>query len=136
MTPVPKWCRSNIHSTDAGNLKAGAFDPVAAVAQWPEPAASWRCACRCRDFTYRRLKTRRPRRLCRLWNGLARALRSAFRTCFLAENENRQEEVRELMEDQFVAEVMPYLSQLNGMSDVEHSGTGSGSEPCDRDGSA
>jgi hypothetical protein len=28
---------------------------------------------------------------------------------------NRQEEVRELMEDQFVAEVMPYLSQLNGM---------------------
>ena len=28
---------------------------------------------------------------------------------------NRQEEVRELMEDQFVAEVLPYLSQLNGM---------------------
>jgi hypothetical protein len=28
---------------------------------------------------------------------------------------NRQEEVRELMEDQFVADVFPYLSQLNGM---------------------
>ncbi len=28
---------------------------------------------------------------------------------------NRQEEVRELMEDQFVAEILPYLSQLNGM---------------------
>ena len=28
---------------------------------------------------------------------------------------NRQEEVRELMEDQFVADVLPYLSQLNGM---------------------
>jgi len=28
---------------------------------------------------------------------------------------SRQEEVRELMEDQFVADVLPYLSQLNGM---------------------
>jgi len=28
---------------------------------------------------------------------------------------SRQEEVRELMEDQFVADVMPYLSQLSGM---------------------
>jgi len=27
----------------------------------------------------------------------------------------RQEELRDLMEDEFVSEVMPYLSQLNGM---------------------
>src|SRR4030081_1402375 len=28
---------------------------------------------------------------------------------------NRQEEVRELMEDQFVSEILPFVAQLNGM---------------------
>ena len=28
---------------------------------------------------------------------------------------NRQEEIGELMKDQFIAELMPFVSQLNGM---------------------
>ena len=28
---------------------------------------------------------------------------------------NRQEEIRELMEDQFIADILPYVAQLNGM---------------------
>ena len=46
---------------------------------------------------------------------LARALEVSVPDLLSGGERNRQEEVRELMEDQFVAEVMPYLSQLNGM---------------------
>ena len=46
---------------------------------------------------------------------LARALEVSVPDLLTGGERNRQEEVRELMEDQFVAEVLPYLSQLNGM---------------------
>jgi len=46
---------------------------------------------------------------------LARALEVSVPDLLSGGERNRQEEVRELMEDQFVSEVMPYLSQLNGM---------------------
>ena len=46
---------------------------------------------------------------------LARALEVSVPDLLSGGERNRQEEVRELMEDEFVAEVMPYLSQLNGM---------------------
>ena len=46
---------------------------------------------------------------------LARALEVSVPDLLSGGERNRQEEVRELMEDQFVAEVMPFLSQLNGM---------------------
>src|ERR1700716_4431219 len=46
---------------------------------------------------------------------LARALEVSVPDLLSGGERNRQEEVRELMEDPFVAEVMPYLSQLNGM---------------------
>src|ERR1700730_1491323 len=46
---------------------------------------------------------------------LARALEVSVPDLLAGGERNRQEEVRELMEDQFVAEVLPYLSQLNGM---------------------
>src|SRR5229473_2996694 len=46
---------------------------------------------------------------------LARALEVSVPDLLSGGERNRQEEVRELMEDQFVAEVLPYLSQLNGM---------------------
>ena len=46
---------------------------------------------------------------------LARALEVSVPDLLSGGEQNRQEEIRELMEDQFVAEVMPYLSQLNGM---------------------
>jgi transcriptional regulator with XRE-family HTH domain len=46
---------------------------------------------------------------------LARALEVSVPDLLSGGEQNRQEEVRELMEDQFVAEVLPYLSQLNGM---------------------
>jgi transcriptional regulator with XRE-family HTH domain len=46
---------------------------------------------------------------------LARALEVSVPDLLSGGERNRQEEVRELMEDQFVAEVLPYLSQLSGM---------------------
>src|SRR5258706_10840023 len=46
---------------------------------------------------------------------LARALEVSVPDLLSGGERNRQEEVRELMEDQFVAEILPYLSQLNGM---------------------
>src|SRR5450755_3973751 len=46
---------------------------------------------------------------------LARALEVTVPELLSGGERNRQEEVRELMEDQFVAEVLPYVSQLNGM---------------------
>jgi transcriptional regulator with XRE-family HTH domain len=46
---------------------------------------------------------------------LARALEVSVPDLLSGGERNRQEEVRELMEDQFVSDVMPYLSQLNGM---------------------
>jgi transcriptional regulator with XRE-family HTH domain len=46
---------------------------------------------------------------------LARALEVSVPDLLSGGERNRQEEVRELMEYQFVAEVLPYLSQLNGM---------------------
>ena len=58
--------------------------------------------------------TRRARRG-RHVERLARALEVSVPDLLSGGERNRQEEVRELMEDQFVAEVMPFLSQLNGM---------------------
>src|SRR5271154_6787215 len=46
---------------------------------------------------------------------LARALEVSVPDLLSGGERNRQEEVRGLMEGPFVAEVMPYLSQLNGM---------------------
>jgi len=46
---------------------------------------------------------------------LARALEVSVPDLLSGGERNRQEEIRELMEDQFVADVMPYLAQLNGM---------------------
>ena len=46
---------------------------------------------------------------------LARALEVAVPDLLSGGERSRQQEVLELMEDRFVAEVMPYLSKLNGM---------------------
>jgi transcriptional regulator with XRE-family HTH domain len=46
---------------------------------------------------------------------LARALEVSVPILLSGGERSRQEEIRELMEDSFVADVMPYLSQLNGM---------------------
>jgi transcriptional regulator with XRE-family HTH domain len=46
---------------------------------------------------------------------LAKALEVTVPDLLSGGERSRQEEIRELMEDQFLAEVLPYLSQLNGM---------------------
>ena len=46
---------------------------------------------------------------------LARALEVSVPSLLSGGERNRQEEVRELIEDSFVADVLPYLSQLSGM---------------------
>ena len=46
---------------------------------------------------------------------LAKALEVNVPDLLSGGERNRQEEVRELVEDQFVAEILPFVSQLNGM---------------------
>ena len=46
---------------------------------------------------------------------LARALEVTVPDLLSGGERNRQEEVRELMQDQFIAELLPFISQLNGM---------------------
>ena len=46
---------------------------------------------------------------------LARALEVSIPLLLAGGERNRQEEIRELTEDSFVCELMPYLTQLNGM---------------------
>ena len=46
---------------------------------------------------------------------LARALEVTVPDLLTGGERNRQEEVRELVEDQFVAEILPFVAQLNGM---------------------
>ncbi len=46
---------------------------------------------------------------------LARALEVSVPDLLCGGERNRREEVRELMEDQFVADILPFVAQLNGM---------------------
>jgi len=46
---------------------------------------------------------------------LARALEVTVPELLSGGERNREEEVRELMEDQFIADILPYIAQLNGM---------------------
>jgi len=86
MTPVPEVVPINIHSNGRGHLKlAQSIRSLRLRNGLSQRQLALRMSVR--ELTYRRSKTRRPRRLCRLWNGWLGPLRSAFRTCFLAENE-------------------------------------------------
>jgi len=46
---------------------------------------------------------------------LARALEVSVPELLSGSERSRQEEIRELIQDQFVAEMLPFVSQLNGM---------------------
>ncbi len=46
---------------------------------------------------------------------LARALEVTVPDLLSGGERNRQEEIRELMQDQFIAELLPFVTQLNGM---------------------
>jgi transcriptional regulator with XRE-family HTH domain len=46
---------------------------------------------------------------------LARALEVTVPDLLTGGERNRQEEVRELMEDKFIADILPFVAQLNGM---------------------
>ncbi len=46
---------------------------------------------------------------------LARALEVSVPDLLCGGERNRQEEVRELLEDQFIADMLPFVAQLNGM---------------------
>jgi transcriptional regulator with XRE-family HTH domain len=46
---------------------------------------------------------------------LARALEVTVPDLLTGGERNRQEEIRELMKDQFIAEILPFVNQLNGM---------------------
>jgi hypothetical protein len=100
MTPEPEALPVNLHSNGRGHLKL---------------AFSIRSLRLRNGLSQRQLALRMSVPTLSSLERLARALEVSVPDLLSGGERNRQEEVRELMEDQFVAEVLPYLSQLNGM---------------------
>ena len=114
MTPVPEVVPINIHSNGRGHLK---------LAQSIRSLRLRNCLSQ-RQLALRmsvprtyvsKIENEKATPTLSSLERLARALEVSVPDLLSGGERNRQEEVRELMEDQFVAEVMPYLSQLNGM---------------------
>ena len=57
---------------------------------------------------------------------LARALEVTVPELLSGGEKNRQDEISELMKDQFIAEILPFVSQLERDADVEHPDPGAG----------
>ena len=84
-------------------------------------------ACRCREPTSRRSKTRRRRRPCRRWNGWRARWKSRCPTCSPA-GANRQEEIRELVQGPVHRGNSAVRLATEWDADVEHPGAGAGSD--------
>ncbi len=114
MTPVPEVLPVNIDSIGTRASQAGALDPIAALRNGlSQRQLALRMSV---PRTYvSKIENEKATPTLSSLERLAKALEVSVPDLLSGGERNRQEEVRELMEDQFVAEVLPYLSQLNGM---------------------
>ncbi|MFY9661848.1 MAG: helix-turn-helix transcriptional regulator [Terriglobales bacterium] len=114
MTPVPEVVPINIHSNGRGHLKlAQSIRSLRLRNGLSQRQLALRMSV---PRTYvSKIENEKATPTLSSLERLARALEVSVPDLLSGGERNRQEEVRELMEDQFVAEVMPYLSQLNGM---------------------
>jgi len=114
MTPVPEVVPINIHSNGRGHLKlAQSIRSLRLRNGLSQRQLALRMSV---PRTYvSKIENEKATPTLSSLERLARALEVSVPDLLSGGERNRAEEVRELMEDQFVAEVMPYLSQLNGM---------------------
>jgi transcriptional regulator with XRE-family HTH domain len=114
MTPQPELMPINAHTTGRGHLKlAHSIRSLRLRNGLSQRQLALRMAV---PRTYvSKIENEKATPTLSSLERLARALEVSVPDLLSGGERNRQEEVRELMEDQFVAEVMPYLSQLNGM---------------------
>ena len=114
MTSVPEVVAINLHSSGRGHLKlAQSIRALRLHNGLSQRQLALRMAV---PRTYvSKIENEKATPTLSSLERLARALEVGVPDLLSGGERNRQEEVRELMEDQFVAEVLPYVSQLNGM---------------------
>jgi transcriptional regulator with XRE-family HTH domain len=114
MTPVAEVVAINLHSTGRGHLKlAQSIRSLRLRNGLSQRQLALRMAV---PRTYvSKIENEKATPTLSSLERLARALEVGVPDLLSGGERNWQEEVRELMEDQFVAEVLPYVSQLNGM---------------------
>jgi transcriptional regulator with XRE-family HTH domain len=114
MTPAPEVLPVNIHSNGRGHLKlAQSIRSLRLRNGLSQRQLALRMSV---PRTYvSKIENEKATPTLSSLERLARALEVSVPDLLSGGERNRQEEVRELMEDQFVADVLPYLSQLNGM---------------------
>jgi transcriptional regulator with XRE-family HTH domain len=114
MTPVAEVVTINIHSTGRGHLKlAQSIRSLRLGSGLSQRQLALRMAV---PRTYvSKIENEKATPTLSSLERLARALEVSVPDLLSGGERNRQEEVRELMEDQFVADMLPYVSQLNGM---------------------
>ena len=114
MTPVPEVVPINIHSNGRGHLKlAQSIRSLRLRSGLSQRQLALRMSV---PRTYvSKIENEKATPTLTSLERLARALEVSVPDLLSGGERNRQEEVRELMEDQFVADVLPYLSQLSGM---------------------
>jgi transcriptional regulator with XRE-family HTH domain len=114
MTPVPEVLQVNINSNGRGHLKlAQSIRSLRLRSGLSQRQLALRMSV---PRTYvSKIENEKATPTLSSLERLARALEVSVPDLLSGGERNRQEEVRELMEDQFVAEILPFLSQLNGM---------------------
>ena len=114
MTPAPEVLPVNIHSNGRGHLKlAYSIRSLRLRSGLSQRQLALRMSV---PRTYvSKIENEKATPTLSSLERLARALEVSVPDLLSGGERNRQEEVRQLMEDPFVAEVLPYLSQLSGM---------------------
>jgi transcriptional regulator with XRE-family HTH domain len=114
ITPVAEVMAINLHSTGRGHLKlAQSIRSLRLRNGLSQRQLALRMAV---PRTYvSKIENEKATPTLSSLERLARALEVGVPDLLCGGERNRQEEVRDLMEDRFVAEVLPFVSQLNGM---------------------
>jgi len=114
MTPAPEMLPININSTGRGHLRlAHSIRSLRLRSGLSQRQLALRMSV---PRTYvSKIENEKATPTLSSLERLARALEVSVPDLLSGGERNRQEEIRELMEDQFVADIMPFLSQLNGM---------------------
>src|ERR1700733_2058774 len=114
MTPVPEMMPVNCNSSGRGHLKLA--HSIRSLRLRGGPSQRQLALRMSVPRTYvSKIENEKATPTLSSLERLARALEVSVPDLLSGGERTRQEEVRELMEDQFVADVFPYLAQLNGL---------------------
>src|SRR5271170_4382744 len=114
MTPVPEMVPMNVHSSGRGHLKlAYSIRSLRLRNGLSQRQLALRMSV---PRTYvSKIENEKATPTLSSLERLARALEVSVPDLLTGGERNRKEEIRELMQDQFIAEMLPFVNQLNGM---------------------